>query len=74
MANQRDRRRRRSVPETGPMGEPEVTRYIHPVRPAPPCAGDMSWIRGTLACHTQMLTEILERLRGQENQEKQKEG
>lgn len=46
--------------------EPKVTRYVHPICTTPPCAGDMSWIRGTLACHSQMLTEILERLRGQE--------
>mgnify|MGYP001028455883 CR=1 FL=1 len=66
MANQKDRRRCRGIPETGPAREPEVTRYIHPVRTMPPCAGDMSWIRGTLACHTQMLEEILERLRNKE--------
>lgn len=67
MANQKDqRRRRRGASEAGLIREPEITRYVHPVYTAPPCAGDMSWIRGTLACHTQMLTEILERLRNQE--------
>ena len=61
MPNQNDRRGRRSGPR-----EPEVTRHVHPIRTMPPCAGEMSWMRGTLACHSQMLAEILELLRRQD--------
>ena len=58
----------RGAAETSTSGgsrEPDVTRYSHPIRTVAPCAGDICWIRGTLACHTQMLTEILELLQSQ---------
>ena len=42
--------------------EPEITRYSHPIHTALPCAEDLAWMRGTLACHSRMLSEILERL------------
>ena len=71
MRNQNNRRNRRPPPPpySSSFREPEITRYSHPIQTSMPCAEDMSWIRGTLACHSQLLSEILELLRSPESAE-----
>ena len=42
--NRKNRCCRDDCNNASPFREPEMTRHSHPIRPIPPCAGEMNWI------------------------------